>query len=320
MLEHAAADGKVAIETADLSLSKREQCVGNLQSEKRELEGTDMVEVVLETPCKLSTGAPCVDDKVSAFEKFRNSISAIDFSFSTNSPERETTKSSSRKVGNYHGDSSGVVADCESEDLSDNEVFFEKIVKTSNSGVVKNSVESLSMKNNGSYEDHLSVEYSGSDLSDGGQSPLIKKQPVQIPKSFDFTMATKSHTSSYFQVHKPLNDSRVLQLILTPLKNKMVIKHTKSSILRLKNSPSKDPTRGRECQKMSRRSLRMGKDVSVDAKRKCADATESDESDMNTSKRRKVVEGKQKQKWKTTKTKPVHTNKMCQKYNLRTRR
>jgi hypothetical protein len=92
-------------------------------------------------------------------------------------------------------------------------------------------------------------------------------------------------------------------------------------MLRLKNSPVKDPTRGRECQKVVRRSLKMGKENEYDLKRKCSDHEiyDNDENDLNTSKRRKVIKVKKPEK-KSTKTKHVVVNKMGQKYNLRTRK
>ena len=323
VLERAAADSKVAMDTADQSLSKREECVTGLQEEIRNLEGTEKDEVVLETPFKQSTNTPCYSDKVStALDKFRESISALDFSYTRGSSEKNTDGKSSRKIESYHGDSSGVVADCDSEDLSDNEVFFKKTVPKTNSDINGVESESRPEKCKDSYIDHPSVEYSGSDMSDLAESPMIKKQTAKLPKSFSFKEASRVNNGNYFQFHKPLNDSRVLQVVISPLKNRTVVKHTKSSMLRLKNSPVKDPTRGRECQKAVRRSLKMDKEKH-DLKRKCHGDDNFDENDdeneLNTSKRRKVVNTK-KQAKKTSKTKHVAVNRMGQKYNLRTRK
>ncbi|XP_060582779.1 kinesin-like protein KIF20A [Ruditapes philippinarum] len=127
VLERAASDSKVAMDTADQSLSKREECVANLQAEIRNLEGTEKEEIVLESPLRHSTNTPCLSDKVStALDKFRQSISALDFSYTQGSSEKIKDRNSSHKIESYHADSSGVVADCDSEDLSDTEVFFNK--------------------------------------------------------------------------------------------------------------------------------------------------------------------------------------------------
>lgn len=300
------------METADQSLSKREECVSTLQEQIRELEGTGKDELVPETPVKPSSTP--VDKISSALDKFRASVSALDFSFT----KEGSSGKSSRKMDSYHGDSSGVVADCESEDLSDNEVFFKKVSTESSHNEMKVKTESKSTNLKGSINDNLSVEYSGSDLSDIVESPKIRTQTDSVTKHFHFTEKSQTGNSNYFQFHKPLNDSRVLQVVLTPLKNKMVVKHTKSSMLRLKNSPVKDPTRGRECQKIVRRSLKMGKENVGHVKRKCHDDSIEEEIELNTSKRRKVVENKRNKK--TAKTKHTTVNRTGQKYNLRTRK
>lgn len=301
------------METADQSLSKREDFVAELQAEIRDLEGTKPSEFIPETPSKL----PENKTVSSQLEKFRQSISSIDFSYTKKHSGSVgiTGKSSGSRAGSYHLDSSGVVADVDSEEETESEMSFKR-----NEGECQKIMEhnEVAVK---SYEhtEHLSVDYSGSDMSDIASSPVVKiGETKNRVKEFSFKQASQANNENYFRFHKPLNDSRVLQVVLTPLKNKVVVKHTKSSMLRLKNSPVKDPTRGRECMKNSpliRRSLKLdGKENVRENKRKCEDDTETND-DLNTSKRRKVNRSK-----KQSKTKPVAVNRTGQKYNLRTRR
>lgn len=66
-----------------------------------------------------------------------------------------------------------------------------------------------------------------------------------------------------------------------------------------------------------RKSLKLSKPDGK-LKRKCKESIENEESDeLNTSKRRKVIATKAK---RSSKTKPVPTNRTGQKYNLRTRK
>ncbi|KAL4221164.1 hypothetical protein ACF0H5_019423 [Mactra antiquata] len=274
VLERAASDSKVAMETADVSLSKREECVSSLQKEIRDLEGSESDKMADESKSVALT------------------MDNID-------------KVKSHKSDSYHFDSSGVVADCESEDLSDNEIIFK---------MNRHKLQVTESKDSVGSSSHLSADYSGSDTEDEREPQGILQQNARNKRVFNFREATQSSNSNYFQFHKPLNDSRVLQVIVSPVKNKNVVKHTKSSMLRLKNSPIKDPTRGRECMKVGQRSLTLSKS-DTKLKRKC-DENNEESDELNTSKRRKVVASKTKK----SKTKPVATNRMGQKYNLRTRK
>lgn len=303
------------METADQSLSKREGFVAELQAEIRDLEGTKPSEIIPETPSKL----PENKTVSSQLEKFRQSISSIDFSYTkkySGSVGITGKSSGSGRAGSYHLDSSGVVADVDSEEETESEMSFKR-----NEGECQKLVEHKVAVKSYEHTEHLSVDYSGSDMSDIASSPVVKKigETKNQVKEFSFKHASQANNENYFRFHKPLNDSRVLQVVLTPLKNKVVVKHTKSSMLRLKNSPVKDPTRGRECMKNSpliRRSLKLdGKENVRENKRKCDDRDAETNDDLNTSKRRKVNKSK-----KQSKTKPVPVNRTGQKYNLRTRR
>ena len=327
MLERAAADNKVAMETADQSLSKREDFASNLQSDIRDLEGRKPnAEMVPETPSKESENHIILSTPLA---KFRQSVSSLDFSYtkkSTNSGRIGGSGSSGvysvgkgdnkgRDGRSYHLDSSGVVADLEDSDDTDSEISFKKNEEQFKMYATEKSHLRLKPV---LPADHLSVDYSGSDTSDIAASPVISKQSTRKNSTgFNFMdAASQSKNNSHFQFYKPLNDSRVLQVVLTPLKNTVVVKHTKSSFLRLKNSPIKDPTRGRECMRKTSMPLRSVKPCEKENKRKCEAEDEGDvKSDLNTSKRRKVELTK-----KVNRTKPVPVNRTGQKYNLRTRR
>lgn len=317
VLERAAADSKVAMETADQSLSKREDFVTDLQSQVRDLEGTNQKdEFIPETPCKPSETTP----SSTVLDKFRESISSLDFSFTKKTSEQTSSARTGTKTkrggGSYHPDSSGVVADLDSED-TDSEISFKNhekqcILAAEQSYLNKKAKMPV-------HVDQQSVDYTASGTTDVAASPVINRHQQASVSGFNFKKALQSTNENYFKFHKPLNDSRVLQVVLTPLKNKLVVKQTKSSMLRLKNSPVKDPTRGRECMKNSplvRKSLNLeGKENIREQKRKCEEEDKDIDNDLNTSKRRKVD-----QKKKQTKTQPVTNNKRGQKYNLRTRR
>ena len=383
MLERVAADSKVAMVSADVSLSKREECVASLQAQIRDLEGTNTHtgegngapgrpgtptaeggivpetpgdgedvgsgtpgEVIPETPYKHTQSGQ--KPALTHLEKFRESVSALDLSGRGSLEDRGNGKHEKGSFGGY-GDSSGVVADCESEDYSDGEVFFKTdipAVKTQNKLMLslKKSAESRVVFEERKmpeteavtpniYDACKSVEYSGSDMSEDEMSPIVKEKPMvntprkenmlTVPKSFDFGQKMrKSDNTNHYELHKPLNDSRVLQVVLTPLKNKHIIKHTKSSMLRLKNSPLKDPTRGRACLQSPKadKALTKGKE-NLHAKRKCDDSADDFvESDLNTSKRRKVVQAVKKKTVAKSKTVSAASSRTGQKYNLRSRR
>lgn len=109
--------------------------------------------------------------------------------------------------------------------------------------------------------------------------------------------ACKEKTIDYI-VRKPLDESRVLQIVISPVCNKLVTKHTKTSLLRLKNSPVKsNRNRLRECERENN-------------KRK-VDASENNMH--NTCKRRRISFMNKKNK---NKLRQSLSNK---KYNLRTR-
>lgn len=300
------------METADQSLSKREDVVATLQTEIRDLEGTsNSDEIVPETPKRKSDN----NSLSTPLDKLRHSISSLDFSITKKSSGVYSSKSEKflkQEGNNYHQDSSGVVADLDSDD-SDSEISFKR-----NEEHCKLYPESSHLRlKPASPKDQLSMEYSGSDTSDIPTSPVINKQAHSVNETagFNFKEAAKSTLDSRFHFCKPLNDSRVLQVTLSPLKNKVIVKHTKSSMLRLKNSPVKDPTRGRECMKNSPLVKPTLSFAGKENKRKCEDEIEVKQDDLNTSKRRKVEAKK-----KATKTKPVSSNRTGQKYNLRARR
>ena len=287
-LERMAADSKVAMESADQSLSKREECVLSLQAQIRAMEGTENLEIVPESPVKPvydSYGRPKSD-----LDKFRESVHGLDLSFD----ENKRTETSSPGTGSYHGDSSGVVADCESDNLSDNEVQLTNPQKL----VAKNESERLK----GQFPD------SGIDRPNKGLPPELKS-------SGNLSFEEKAKQFSQFTFQKLFDDNRVLQVVLSPLKQKTIVKHTKSSILRLKNSPAKDPTRGRECMKnkLIQKSIPIDK-IAVKDKRKCVDIDEN--SPLNTSKRRKMASTAEDRK---AKPKRISTSRFGQKYNLRSR-
>lgn len=123
---------------------------------------------------------------------------------------------------------------------------------------------------------------------------------------------TIRHSSQDFIINKPLhNTSRVLQVVMTPLQNKLTAHHTKTSLLRLKNSPAPDSSRGRTVVRKNilDRILKGKENVKV-VKRKLGDRSRDK---LNTSKRRRVSNSvKRKHARLSGKQSGV-------KYNLRTR-
>ena len=356
-LEQAATDSRVAMETADQSLSKREECVSSLQSQIRELQGTPPdLDIVVETPPK--SGSQVCDKStptknLSHLDKFRRSISKLELSADIeekhgNGENIDNSKTEEiHRTFSVHHDSSGVGLDTDLENFSDAESEIIQL-RHSIDKCISEVLESPQRKsgNTVSFNQSSLLEYTAGtsdSYEDGGQgnseSPGSEKSmPLtlnnQQRKCNSVNFKNMMNNKLDYEIHRPLDDSRVLQIVLTPLKNKLIFKHTKSSMLRLKNSPVKDPTHGRECMKVKavpRRSLRMdkenfygqssqqaenGKDRKIrGGKRKCADK-ESEKTDLNTSKRRKVLGGKGKGKAKLRRS---SASKRPQ-YNLRTRR
>ncbi|KAH3827263.1 hypothetical protein DPMN_129193 [Dreissena polymorpha] len=308
------------MELADQSLSKREECVSTLQAEIRGLEGMNSGDIVPETPSKSSNHTPISSVGLSKqLQKFRESISSIDFSYTKDGRAAVSSSCRPSSVSHVRGqrlDSSGVVADCESEDFSDSEVFKDQTVPPSDKfNIVSTQTKVNQVKPSAYFPVCLNIENIVSDCASD-----LKDNVHHETKGFNFKEAVENKkNANYCHFYKPLNDSRVLQVVLTPINNKHIIKQTKSSMLRLKNSPVKDPTRGRECLKNSPlvRRATLDKENKAACKRKCDTSPEQLVEDLNTSKRRKVVPSKNKGE---SKTKPITTNKSGQKYNLRTRR
>jgi hypothetical protein len=95
------------------------------------------------------------------------------------------------------------------------------------------------------------------------------------------------HSSQEFIFNKPLqNTSRVLQVVLTPLQTKLTAHHTKSSLLRLKNSPAAKANRGRTPvrKNIMNRIVEEKENMNI-VKRKLDDRSVDR---LNTSKRRRV--------------------------------
>jgi hypothetical protein len=96
--------------------------------------------------------------------------------------------------------------------------------------------------------------------------------------------------------------NQVLQVVLTPVENKLIAKHTKTSLLRLKNSPAKDPTRGRECVKNKenaallkrRQAMEEAADVSLKKKRKIVSSDKKKSPAFKSRQRKSVTMGKRK--------------------------
>ncbi|XP_060078395.1 kinesin-like protein KIF20B [Ylistrum balloti] len=110
--------------------------------------------------------------------------------------------------------------------------------------------------------------------------PLFSCMENEASTSDDNNIILKP-TAGLISKLKP--SKRVLQLIVTPLQNKILAHHTRTSLLRLRNSPAKDPTRGRECMKnilgpekensrgphqRSKRKLTEDKDTSLSKRRR----------------------------------------------------
>ena len=341
------------METADQSLSKREECVSTLQAEIRELQGTTPdLDMVLETPPKSGSS---LSDKgtatksLSLLEKFRRSISKLELSAdieeeSENIQNRETVdkleNEKIRKSHSVHTDSSGVGLDSDMENFSDAESEIIEVIQLRNSinKCISEVMESPERKNGNtvSFNQSSLLEYTAGINENASMDNYGSPEPEQITpltlnnqqKNCDsVSIKNMMNKKLDYEIHRPLDDSRVLQIVLTPLKNKLIFKHTKSSMLRLKNSPVKDPNHGRECKKakaVSRRSLHMDKENfygqdedrrdRIRGKRKCMDK-ENEKSDLNTSKRRKVLGGKTKGKAKLRRSSAKRPQ-----YNLRTRR
>ncbi|XP_071151333.1 kinesin-like protein KIF20A [Mytilus edulis] len=120
------------------------------------------------------------------------------------------------------------------------------------------------------------------------------------------------HSSQEFIINRPLhNSSRVLQVVLTPLQNKLTAHHTKTSLLRLRNSPIAESRRSRQIVKktVNDRIVKDKENVKL-VKRKLGDRSRDR---LNTSKRRRVSNSV---KQKLARLSGKHSGL---KYNLRTR-
>ena len=364
-MEQAAADSRVAMETADQSLTKREECVSTLQSEIRELQGTTpILDMVLETPPKSGSNmsikkiSNTPNKSASYLERFRESISKLEISAGNSVSELEISAAdsvegqrSSQKVHksvenigqlknqHIHPDSSGVgldsdlnFSDSESIDIPLRNSINKSISEMTESPQRKSG--DLESSNQSSLLEYT-MPHTARLISDLSKSPVPNESSPQKnsqqSKSNSINIKNMVNKKLDYEIHRPLNDSRVLQVILTPLKNKLLFKHTKSSMLRLKNSPVKDPTYGRECLRvkpLARKSLNIDKEnfygtssqvvgvkgKKVLGKRKGTDK-ENEINELDTSKRRRVLAGKKKQ----AKPKPKRSSVRPQ-YNLRTRR
>ena len=363
------------METADQSLSKREECVSGLQAEIRELQGTSPgLDMVPETPSKndVNNDSRVPSKSASYLEKFRESISKLELSADDHGNpkyQKHIENEISCKFQDVGADSSGVGLDSDLN-FSDSESLDIPLRQNVNKCITDMSSPQKN-KNSDSHDLSSELEYtipdSGKVSCDLSESPIAKvssdlsespmgkvssdlsESPIgdterplvtlsENQAGMNNKYSTKCNSMNFknvmnkhldYEIHRPLDDSRILQVILTPLKNKVIVKHTKSSMLRLKNSPVKDPTYGRECLRVKplpRRSLHLEKENFYRAsqivndgekqkpgKRKCTEK-ENVQHDLNTSKKRKVVAVKKKQ----IKSKAKRSS--SRQYNLRTRR
>ena len=120
---------------------------------------------------------------------------------------------------------------------------------------------------------------------------------------------------------------RTLQVVVTPLEKRLVARHTKTSLLRLKNSPAKDPTRGRACMLVDKTNLKDNKNIIMGkkgdiVKRKIKDVEEDYMVDLNVSKKRRISGTKGNQITKAKVAKPRLSQSKARRrsgarYNLR---
>lgn len=133
--------------------------------------------------------------------------------------------------------------------------------------------------------------------------------PFESPKR-GFSLLRPGSTSEDMPVH-----NQVLKVVLTPVHKNYVAKHTKTSLLRLQNSPAKDPTRGRECVKNKENAVLLKKrqaleeeEASKSKKRKLGSSDVRDKLHVPTALSRK------------RKSATMGKRKSLAKYNLRVRK
>lgn len=135
----------------------------------------------------------------------------------------------------------------------------------------------------------------------------VVKFPFESPKR-GFSLLKPGSRSEIL----PLQN-QVLKVVLTPVVNKYTAKHTKTSLLRLQNSPAKDPTRGRECLKNKENMAALKKRQAVE------------EAEVSQSKRRKFGSSSVREKVPVSKSRKrksatMGKRKSLAKYNLRIRK
>lgn len=133
--------------------------------------------------------------------------------------------------------------------------------------------------------------------------------PFESPKR-GFSLLRPGSTSEDVPVH-----NQVLKVVLTPVHKNYVAKHTKTSLLRLQNSPAKDPTRGRECVKNKENAAVLKKRQAIE------------EEEASKSKRRKLGSSDVREKAhgptalsRKRKSATMGKRKSLAKYNLRVRK
>uniref|UniRef100_A0A8W8K9Y8 Uncharacterized protein n=1 Tax=Magallana gigas TaxID=29159 RepID=A0A8W8K9Y8_MAGGI len=133
--------------------------------------------------------------------------------------------------------------------------------------------------------------------------------PFESPKR-GFSLLRPGSTSEDMPVH-----NQVLKVVLTPVHKNYVAKHTKTSLLRLQNSPAKDPTRGRECVKNKENAVLLKKRQALE------------EEEASKSKRRKLGSSDVRDKLhvptalsRKRKSATMGKRKSLAKYNLRVRK
>lgn len=133
--------------------------------------------------------------------------------------------------------------------------------------------------------------------------------PFESPKR-GFSLLRPGSTSEDVPLH-----NQVLKVLLTPVHKNYVAKHTKTSLLRLQNSPAKDPTRGRECVKNKENAALLKKRQAIE------------EEEASKSKRRKLGSSDVRDKVyvptalsRKRKSATMGKRKSLAKYNLRVRK
>lgn len=141
--------------------------------------------------------------------------------------------------------------------------------------------------------------------TDAPSSSEVVKFPFNRPKR-GFSLLRPGSRSDEVACH-----NQVLKVVLTPVQNKFTMKHTKTSLLRLQNSPAKDPTRGRECVKNKENAALLKKRQAVE------------EAEVSLKKRRKIGSSDEKKgpssKLRKRKSATKGKRKSLAKYNLRVR-